>query len=195
MGKVIVIEFVTLDGIVEDPDGSSGTPGGGWAFRFGPQAVAGDKFELGPILDTGVLVLGRSTWELFSGIWPRRSDEFAQSMNRIPKVVVSRTSPELARWSNSSLLDEHLVDGVTKLARERDVVVAGSISVVHTLAAADVVDEYRLLVFPTALGSGTRLFAAPVDVRLRSVQSSDTTILARYERAAADFAQGSPTAG
>jgi dihydrofolate reductase len=182
MGKVIVIEFVTLDGVMEDPDGSDGTPSGGWAFRFGPDAVAGDKFRLGPVLDTGVLVLGRSTWQLFAHIWPNRSDEFAQAMNRIPKAVASPTSPDLGLWSNSSLLEGDLVEGIVRLAQDRDVVVAGSTSVVHALAAADAVDEYRVLVFPTALGEGTRLFVSPVNLQLTSVEPSATTILALYQR-------------
>jgi dihydrofolate reductase len=182
MGKVIVIQFVTLDGVVEDPDGSDGTPQGGWAFRFGPEAVAGDKFQVGPILDTGVLVLGRSTWELFSRIWPNRSDAFSDAMNRVPKVVASRTSPNLHLWSNSSLMEGDLVDAVSRIAHERDVVVAGSTSVVHALAAADAVDEYRVLVFPTAIGTGTRLFVRPVDLQLTSVEGSPVTILARYQR-------------
>src|SRR4051812_40370957 len=110
MGKVIVIQFVTVDGIVEDPDGSGGTAEGGWAFRFGPESVAGDKFRLGPILETGVLLLGRRTWELFSRLWPSRTDEFATAMNRIPKLVVSRTAPVLDVWSNSVLVDGDLLD-------------------------------------------------------------------------------------
>jgi dihydrofolate reductase len=184
MGKVIVIEFVTLDGIVEDPDGSGGTPGGGWAFRFGPDAVAGDKFKLGPIFDTGVLLVGRSTWELFSRIWPNRTGEFANAMNRIQKVVVSRSAPIFDAWSNSSPLEGELVEGVSSLRRDRDVVVVGSMSVVHALAAADAVDEYRLLVFPTALGAGEKLFVAPVDLQLTSIEVSSTAVLARYQRAA-----------
>ena len=182
MGKVIVIQFVTLDGVVEDPDGSDGTAQGGWAFRFGPDAIAGDKFQLGPLLDTGVLLLGRSTWELFSRLWPTRSDPFSAAMNRVPKVVASRTSPNLDAWCNSSLLEGDLIDAVARIARARDVVVAGSTSVVHALAEADAVDEYRLLVFPTALGAGTPLFARPIDLQLTSVEASPVTILARYQR-------------
>jgi dihydrofolate reductase len=182
VGKVIVIEFVSVDGVVEDPDGSGGTPHGGWAFRFGPDAVGGDKFKLGPILESGVLVLGRSTWELFSRIWPNRADPFAAAMNRIPKVVASHTSPNLDLWTNSTPLDGELVHGVSRIAQDRDVVVAGSTSVVHALAAADAVDEYRLLVFPVALGAGTRLFVRPVDLQLTSVEASPVTILTRYER-------------
>jgi dihydrofolate reductase len=182
MGKVIVIQFVTLDGVVEDPDGSDGTAHGGWAFRFGPDAIAGDKFQLGPLLDTGVLLLGRSTWELFSRLWPTRSDPFSAAMNRVPKVVASRTSPNLDAWCNSSLLEGDLVDAVARIAQERDVVVAGSTSVVHALAEAHAVDEYRLLVFPAAVGAGTPLFVRPVDLQLTSVEASPVTILARYRR-------------
>ena len=173
-GKVIVSQFVTLDGVVEDPDG--------WAFRFGPKRVAGDDFKLGSILDTGVLLVGRTTWEAFSRRWPNRSDEFANVMNRIPKVVVSRSAPALDAWSNSSLLEGELVAGVADLTRVRDVVVFGSASVVHALAAADAVDEYRLLVIPTALGAGERLFVAPVDLQLRSIERVGEAILARYDR-------------
>src|SRR3954451_21395759 len=117
MGKVIVIEFITLDGVVEDPDGRGGTASGGWAFRFGPESVAGDKFRLGPILDTGVLLLGRSTWELFSRLWPNRTDEFSQAMNRIPKLVVSKSSPTLDAWSNSSPLEGDLLEEVARVKR------------------------------------------------------------------------------
>jgi dihydrofolate reductase len=183
-GKVIVNQFVTLDGVVEDPDGSGGTPGGGWAFPSGPKRVAGDDFKLGSILDTGVFLMGRTTWEVFSGRWPNRSDEFADVMNRIPKVVVSRSAPALDAWSNSSLLEGELVAGVADLTRHQDVVVVGSTSVVHALAAADAVDEYRLLVIPTALGAGERLFVAPVDLQLTSIETVGEAVLARYDRTA-----------
>ncbi|MGO8875842.1 MAG: dihydrofolate reductase family protein [Acidimicrobiales bacterium] len=181
-GKVIVIQFVTLDGVVEDPDGSGGTPGGGWAFRSGPKRVASDHFKLGSILDTGVLLMGRRTWEAFSGRWPNRSDDYAKAMNRIPKLVVSRSAPALEAWGNSSLLEGELLAAVADLTREQDVVVVGSTSVVHALAAADAVDEYRLLVIPTALGAGERLFAAPVDLQLRSIETVGERVLACYDR-------------
>jgi dihydrofolate reductase len=183
-GKVIVIQFVTLDGVVEDPDGSGGMPGGGWAFRTGPKTVASDVFQLGSILDTGVVLMGRTTWDVFSRRWPTRSDEFADALNRIPKIVVSRSAPALDAWSNSSLLEGELVAGVAELTREHDVVVMGSTSVVHTLAAADAVDEYRLLVVPTALGAGARLFVAPVDLQLTSIETAGQAVLARYDCAA-----------
>jgi dihydrofolate reductase len=181
-GKVIVTQFVTLDGIVEDPDGSGGTAGGGWAFRSGPKRVAADGFKLGSILDTGVMLMGRATWDVFAQRWPNRSGEFADTMNRMPKVVVSRSAPALDAWSNSSRLEGELVPGVADLTREQDVVVVGSTSVVHALAAADAVDEYRLLVIPTALGAGQRLFVAPVHLQLTSVETAGDGILACYDR-------------
>ena len=191
-GKVIVSQLVTLDGVLEDPDGSEGAPGGGWALRFGRKGfsefvaavVAGPDFKLGSILDTGVLLMGRTTWDAFSRRWPNRSGEFANAMNRIPKVVVSRSAPALDAWSNSSLLEGELVAGVTDLTRKQDVLVLGSTSVVHALAAADAVDEYRLLVIPTALGAGERLFLAPVDLQLTSIETVGEAVLARYERTA-----------
>lgn len=191
-GKVIVSQLVTLDGVLEDPDGSEGAPGGGWALRFGPKGfsefvaavVAGNDFKLGSILHTGVLLMGRTTWDAFSRRWPNRSGDFASAMNRIPKVVVSRSAPALDAWSNSSLLEGELVAGVTDLTREQDVLVLGSTSVVHALAAADAVDEYRLLVIPTALGAGERLFLAPVDLQLTSIETVGEAVLARYERTA-----------
>ena len=103
--SVIVIEFITLDGIVSDPDGSGGTPAGGWAFRHGPEAVAGDKFRLGSVLDDGVLLLGRKTWELFSRIWPGRDDPFSTRMNAAPKLVASRTLTDASAWQNSQAVD------------------------------------------------------------------------------------------
>lgn len=185
MGKVIVIQFVTLDGVVEDPDGRGGTPLGGWAFRFGPEAIAGDKFRLGPILETGVLLFGRRTWEHFSALWPTRTDPFSTAMNKAQKVVVTRGRPDLSAWSSSTVLDGDLVDGVARLAPQRDVVVIGSTSVVRELVAADVVDEYRLLTFPTFLGDGARLFTAPVHLALVSVDTAGPATLATYAAQAA----------
>lgn len=186
MNHIIVIEFITLDGVVEDPDGSAGTPGGGWAFRQGPEAVAGDKFKLGSRLDTGALLFGRGTWQQFTKIWPSRSDEFSTKMNSAPKWVASRTLTDLSAWNNSQLIAGDLTDEVQRLRRRRDVIVIGSTSIVHALRRHDLVDEYRLLVFPTVLGTGRRLFDGPagaVDLRLVSVEQSGPTALLCYERA------------
>lgn len=165
-GKIIAIEFVTLDGVVEDPDGRAGTPFGGWAFRFGAAAIGGDKFRLDSIMQTGALLFGRGTWEHFAGLWPARSDPFSAAMNALPKYVVSRGVPDLAAWPNSRPLDGDLVGAVTGLAQRQDVVVIGSISVVGKLADAGIVDEYRLLVVPSFVGSGRRMFDTRVDLDL-----------------------------
>ncbi|MEU9240257.1 dihydrofolate reductase family protein [Streptomyces sp. NPDC048385] len=185
--SVIVIEFITLDGIVSDPDGSAGTPLGGWAFRHGPEAVAGDKFRLGRALDDGVLLLGRATWQLFSRLWPGRDDPFAARMNTVPKLVASRTltHPDTLVWGNSQILDGDLVDAVKR--ERRDVVVTGSLSVVDRLRAADLVDEYRLLTFPTVLGTGRRLFPTDgprAELECLAVEQAGAAVLTRYRKAA-----------
>lgn len=185
--SVIVIEFITLDGIVSDPDGSAGTSGGGWAFRHGPEAVAGDKFRLGRTLDDGVLLLGRATWQLFSRLWPGRDDPFAARMNAVPKLVASRTltDTDTSMWANSQVLDGDLVDAVKR--ERRDVVVTGSLSVVDRLRAADMVDEYRLLTFPTVLGTGRRLFPADgahAELDCLAAEQVGAAVLTRYRKAA-----------
>ena len=156
--SVIVIQFITLDGIVSDPDGRAGTPTGGWAFRHGPETIAGDKFQLGSTLDHGVMLLGRATWQLFSRLWPTRDDPFSVRMNAAAKLVASRTLTDASAWANSQIIDRDVADTVKR--EQRDVIVAGSLSVVRALMAADLVDEYRLLTFPTVLGVGERLFPA-----------------------------------
>jgi dihydrofolate reductase len=183
--SVICIEFITLDGVVSDPDGSGGTPSGGWAFRPGREAVAGDKFQLGSVLDEGVMLLGRSTWQLFSRLWPGRTDPFSARMNAVPKLVASRTLSDASAWANSRLLDGDLVETVQQ--ERRDVVITGSLSVVRTLMSRDLIDEYRLLTFPTVLGAGQRLFPAgqtPVHLETLSAERTGATVLARYGRAA-----------
>jgi dihydrofolate reductase len=186
MSRVIVIQFVTVDGIVEDPDGSGRTERGGWAFRYGPESVAGDKFKLGEVMESGALLLGRATWQLFSHIWPGRSDDFSTRMNRMPKLVVSRSLERVDEWSNSALLEGDLVDEVPRRKLARDLVVAGSGSVVRTLMEHDLVDEYRLLVFPLVLGEGKRLFpaaTAPIALEVVSAERSGAATLLTYQRA------------
>ena len=171
MGSLIVIQFITLDGVVEDPDGSDGTSFGGWAMRHGPEAIAGDKFRLGPILQTGTLLFGRRTWQHFSTLWPRRSDPFSLAMNRANKAVVSRRALDLSAWSNSLTVAGPLLDWVDRERAVRDVVVIGSGSVVGELAGDDLIDEYRLLIFPTAIGDGRRLFCGSARLALVSAQA------------------------
>ena len=185
--SVIVIQFITLDGIVSDPDGSAGTPTGGWAFRHGRETVAGDKFRLGSVLDDGVLLLGRTTWQLFSRLWPSRADPFATRMNAVPKLVASHTltGTDMSAWVNSQVIDGDLIDAVKR--ERRDIVITGSLSVVHRLMAADLVDEYRLLAFPTILGTGRRLFPAEsphTDMECLMAEQVGAAVLTRYRRAA-----------
>lgn len=183
--SVIVIEFITLDGIVSDPDGSGGTSRGGWAFRHGPETVAGDKFRLGSTLDDGVLLLGRRTWQLFSRLWPGRDDPFSARMNAVPKLVASRTLTDTSAWGNSRVVEGDLVETVK--CERRDVIVTGSLSVVHTLMTNDLIDEYRLLTFPTILGVGDRLFptdSPPAYLECLAAERSGAAVLARYGRAA-----------
>jgi dihydrofolate reductase len=182
---VIVIQFITLDGVVSDPDGRGGTPTGGWGFRHGPEAIAGDKFRLGSVLDDGVLLLGRTTWQLFSERWPARDTPFAAQMNAAPKLVASRTLTDASAWANSRILDGDLVETVKR--ERRDVIVAGSLSIVRALMAEDLVDEYRLLTFPTVLGTGERLFPAggpPRYLECVSAEAAGATVLTQYRRAA-----------
>ncbi|GAA3776365.1 dihydrofolate reductase family protein [Streptomyces chiangmaiensis] len=183
--SVIVIEFITLDGIVSDPDGSGATPTGGWAFRHGPGTVAGDKFQLGSTLDDGVMLLGRTTWQLFSLIWPGRDDPFATRMNAAPKLVVSRTLTDTSAWANSRVIDSSLVDAVKR--EKRDVIITGSLSVVHALMSEELIDEYRLLTSPTILGTGQRLFpddGPRTDLECLSAERAGAAVLVQYRKAA-----------
>jgi dihydrofolate reductase len=171
--RTIVIQFTTLDGVTEDPEA--------WAFRFGPEAVGGDKFDLGPRLEEGCMLFGRRTWEHFARLWPGRDDPFAQRMNAASKLVATRSALDVSTWSGSTVVGAP-VDAVR--ASDRDVIVVGSASVVAQLAAADLVDEYRLLVFPTVRGEGHRLLddVGPGDLRLVSASTRGPVVLLTYER-------------
>ncbi|WBB71212.1 dihydrofolate reductase family protein [Micromonospora sp. WMMD1128] len=184
MGDVIVIQFVTLDGVVSDPDGRGGTDHGGWAFRYGPEAVAGDKFRLGQRMERGVQLYGRRTWEHFAGLWPSRDGDYPRLMNAVPKRVATRTGIDATAWSNSAAIDGDPVAWAVDERTRRDVVVIGSLSLVRALACADVVDEYRLITFPTVLGRGDRLFAdgPPADFRFTAAEpvgAATLTVLRR----------------
>jgi dihydrofolate reductase len=185
MGDVIVIQFATLDGVVSDPDGRSGTGHGGWAFRYLEGPVSGDKFRIGERMQRSVQLYGRRTWEQFSRLWPSRDGDYAKLMNTVPKRVATRTGIDATAWSNSRAIDGDPMDWVRSERAERDIIVIGSLSVVHALAAADLVDEYRLVTFPTVVGEGDRLFetGTRADFRFTLVEPSDAaalTVLRRY---------------
>ncbi|MDA0162873.1 dihydrofolate reductase family protein [Solirubrobacter ginsenosidimutans] len=179
MGHVTVVQFISLDGVIEDPDGRDGTAFGGWAFRYGPETVAGDKFRLGEALETSSLLFGRATWERFARLWPARDDAFADVMNRIPKLVASRSPVDVSRWSNSAQLS----GGVTEV--DGDVIVVGSASIAGQLIEHDLVDEYRLLVFPLVIGEGRRLFErGPVSLELVACERAGEAAMLTYRRRA-----------
>ena len=158
--RLVVTEFVTLDGVMEDPGGAEKSPVGGWAFRF-DRGHEGDKFKLEELMAADAQLLGRRTYEGFAAVWPSISDEagFAAKMNSMRKYVVSSTLQDAA-WQNSTILRGNVVDEVSRLKQQpgRDILVAGSGQLVRALAEHDLVDEYRLMVFPIVLGSGKRLF-------------------------------------
>jgi len=184
MGDVIVVQFSTVDGVVSDPDGRWGTGYGGWAFRYGPGPVTDDKFRLGARMEQGVQLYGRRTWEHFARLWPGRGGDFARVMNAVPKRVATRTGIDATAWSNSAAIDGDPLAWVKDESSRRDVVVIGSLSLVHALAAADLVDEYRLITFPTVVGAGDRLFAAgtPADFRFTMVDAADVAALTILRR-------------
>ncbi len=186
MGRVIVIEYISLDGVIQDPGGGEGTSYGGWLYRFGPEPLEGDKFRLGEIMDTGALLLGRRTFEQFAALWPGRDDWFSARMNAWSKLVVSRTLADAGIWQNSALLHaDDLVTEVAALSKERDIVVTGSLSVVRELQAADVVDEYRLIMLPLVIGEGSRLFpdgTGPLAMTLDFAETAGQGVRLRYTR-------------
>jgi dihydrofolate reductase len=171
MGDIIVTHFATLDGVVSDPDGRWGTGHGGWAFRYGAGPVSGDKFALGDRMRTGVQLYGRGTWEHFARLWPGRDGDFADLMNAIPKRVATHTGIDATRWTGSAAIEGDVLDWARAERERRDVMVIGSLGLVHALAAADLVDEYRVLTFPTVVGEGDRLFAAGLPLALRFVST------------------------
>jgi len=181
--KIIVAEFTTLDGVIEDPDGTWGAACGGWAMRQGPQVFAGDKFHLGPIMDDGALLFGRGTWQAFAQRWPLRTGAFADAMNAARKYVASTTLADTSAWANSVVLDGDLPDAIQRARQDQDIALIGSPGLAHQLAAAGLVDEYRLLVLPTVVGTGVRLFADEQEADLRLISSDvvDSGVLLRYD--------------
>ena len=170
--RIVVTEFVSLDGVMEDPGGSEGTKHAGWSFEFS-RGDEGDKFKLDETMATDALLLGRVTYDGFAAAWPSREGEFADKFNSMPKYVVSSTleSPE---WTNSTVLKGDLSEEVGKLKQEHDgdIVVHGSAMLAQALLDRGLVDELRLMVYPVVLGSGKRLFGETSDKKtLRLVES------------------------
>jgi dihydrofolate reductase len=188
VGRIVVTEFVSLDGVIEDPGGSEDFRHGGWSFEI-DTGDEGAKFKLDEALSADALLLGRVTYEGFAAAWPSRDGEFADKFNTMPKYVVSSTLEKPA-WNNSTVLKGDLAAEVAKLKREQDgdIVVHGSARLVQTLVEHDLADELRLMVFPVVLGSGKRLFGETSDTRrLRLVDSKvvgDGVVILTYESGA-----------
>jgi len=190
MGKLIVSEFVTLDGVFEDPGGSEGTPHGGWQ----PPLMGDDEgtYKLEELRQADALLLGRVTYDGFAAAWPAMEGggEFGELMNGLPKHVATLTLSEFA-WQNSQALDSDLFSAVSKLKQtyQKDLLVAGSGSLVRALLAENLVDELRLMTYPVVLGRGRRLFDGAVHKELQHVATrtfTSGTVLLTYSQTASE---------
>jgi dihydrofolate reductase len=187
VGRIVVTEFVSLDGVVEDPGGAEDFKYGGWSFEIS-RGDEGDKFKLDETMASDALLLGRVTYEGFADAWPSRDGEFADKFNSMPKYVVSSTLKD-PTWTNSTVLSGDVAAEVAKLKQQvdGDIVVHGSVQLVQALIDHDLVDELRLMVFPVVLGSGKRIFGETSDKKpLRLVDSrvvGDGVAILTYEPA------------
>jgi dihydrofolate reductase len=189
MGKLVVTEFVSVDGVFEDPGGAESYEHGGWTFEY-DRGEDGGQFKLDEVMEAEVQLLGRVTYEGFAAAWPSREGPFADKLNSDPKVVVS-TTLENPTWENTTVISDNVVDGIRRLRDETEgaILVAGSGMLVGTLLEADLVDELRLMVFPTILGRGRRLFPDGIDrLKLKLAESRtvgpDGVLVQIYERVA-----------
>jgi dihydrofolate reductase len=176
VGRIVVTEFVSLDGVMEAPGGGEDFKHAGWTFEI-ERGDEGDKFKLDETLSSEALLLGRKTYEGFAAAWPSRTDEvgFADKFNSMPKYVVSSTL-ENPEWNNTTVLKGDPVEEVSKL-RQRpggDIVVHGSAQLVQTLLEHDLVDELRLMIYPVVLGTGKRLFGETSDKKRLRLTDSKT---------------------
>src|SRR5687767_11399328 len=174
MGRIVVTEFVSLDGVMEGPGGDNNFERGAWSFEFS-RGEEGDTFKLEETMGADALLLGRVTYEGFAAAWPQRDGEFADKFNNMPKYVVSSTLTD-PEWSNSTVLEGDLGQAVEELRRRHDgdIVVHGSVQLVQALLEQDLVDELRLMVFPVVLGSGKRLFGETSDKKPLRLTESKT---------------------
>ena len=160
MGKIVISTNVSLDGVVQDPDGAEGFTRGGWFVQYGGKDLEEwGKIEFAEVLGTSALLLGRRSDEWFAARWAARTGEWADRLNRMPKYVVSSTLEE-ARWTNATVLPGDAAGAVSKLKQELagDILIYASYQLGRTLIEHDLVDELRLIVFPVVVGAGERLF-------------------------------------
>jgi dihydrofolate reductase len=190
MGKITVVEFVSLDGVMEDPGGAEGYKHGGWTFKYPDDE--GMKFKFDELMEHDAQLLGRVTYDGFSKAWPDMKDDagFADKMNSMPKYVVSTTLTD-PTWNNTTVIGGDDVPGaIAELKRQPgDILVNGSAQLIQTLARHGLVDEWRLMVFPIVLGSGKRLFGDAADATglelVDSRQLASGSLYLTYRKASA----------
>ena len=179
MGRIVVTEFISIDGVIEDPGGSEDFKHGGWSFEFN-RGEDGNRFKLEETQNAEAMLLGRVTYEGFAEAWPQKTEEdetgFADKFNNMPKYVVSSKLKEPLEWNNSKLLEGDPIKATEKLKDELDgeIVVHGSATLAQSLIENDLVDEIRLMVFPVVLGAGKRLFAETSDKKPMKLAESKT---------------------
>jgi dihydrofolate reductase len=175
MGKLVVTEFVSVDGVFDDPGGAENYEHGGWTFEY-DRGDDGNKFKLDELMEAEVQLLGRVTYEGFAAAWPSREGPFADKLNNDPKVVVSTTLKD-PEWQNTTVVSDDVPAAIAKLKADTagTVLVAGSGTLVRTLLEHDLVDELRLMVFPTILGRGRRVFPDGID-RLKFELAESRTV-------------------
>jgi dihydrofolate reductase len=175
MGRIVVTEFISLDGVIEDPGGGEDFAHGGWSFKFS-RGEEGDRFKLDETMGSEALLLGRVTYQGFAEAWTQRDGDFADKFNTMPKYVVSATV-DGSEWANTTVLNGDPAETVAELRRsgpDGDLVVHGSAQLAQTLLANDLVDELRLMVFPVVLGSGKRLWGEASEPRTLELADAQT---------------------
>jgi dihydrofolate reductase len=174
MGRIVVTEFISLDGVIESPGGDETFKYKGWTFDF-DRGADGNAFKVQELDDSTALLLGRRTYTGFAAAWPGRDGEFADKFNSMPKYVVSSTLDK-AEWNNTTVLKGDVVKEVLKLKQsvDGDIAVHGSAQLVQTLLEHDLVDELHLMVFPVVLGTGKRLFGETTDKKRMKLAESKT---------------------
>ena len=175
MGQIVVTEFISLDGVIEAPGGGEDYKHAGWTFEI-DRGDEGNQFKLDELMNAEVQLLGRVTYEGFAAAWPTRDGPFADKLNNDPKVLVSTTVTDPS-WQNTTVVSDNVTEEIAKLKDETDgsILVSGSGTLVATLLEADLVDELRLMVFPTILGRGKRAFPDGID-RLKFALAESRTV-------------------
>jgi dihydrofolate reductase len=185
-GKIIITQYISLDGVIEDPVGMEGSGLGDWTGPFS-RGPAGDEFKEDELRDAQAMIFGRKTYDGFAAVWPTVAGEYAARMNTLPKYLASRTiaKPE---WANTTLLGEDFVAAVTRIKEKTagNILVFGSGSICHQLLANDLVDELSLIIYPVMLGKGIRLFPEGHKTTFELVENvafNDGLMLLRYRLA------------